>query len=147
MEFNLNNFCPSQVFTFLQRYASPPSLHTLCAVVVALVTRAIALVVVGVFVSFMLWGGVHCILFEIWGTPYPDGDVGLILQVFGRFLFVLVCIVAGTGATLLCVYGVGWLQSKIENIKSTKPKNPSVIKEAYRGWKDKYCPTVRWVHK
>lgn len=119
-----------QVYEFLTRYSNAPLPRDLCSLVRALVLTAMAVFCVGSLIAVLAWGFLHG-LFELLAFPFRGYVVWPIAAAATLSVFTIGGLVA-----FAC-----WLDDRKMKRKS---KEAGVIRQAYRAWKDKFCPVVQW---
>ena len=130
MEFDLSKFWPIQVYNFLGRYGKVNSINNLCDLAKALIDKVVVLLIGGLILSWTAWSLAHFFMYWMWGIPLLF-HIPMSLTAI-TFYFSLICILSVILILLIAEGG-------------SKVIHSNVVTEAYRGWKDKYCPTVRWI--
>ena len=119
-----------QMYEFLTRYSNAPLPRDLCSLIRALIFKVLAVWAIGTLLACLVWFFFHG-LFELLAYPFR----GYVVWPAAVGVTLAVLLLAGCGV-MVC-----WLDDWAAR---RAPKEPGMFRQAYRAWKEKYCPVVTW---
>lgn len=139
----------STIYRFLRRWHAPYVLENndRCDLGKMVLSTIFKLFTFGLLISLTLYGMVLVAMWKIFDMDVVGltliSDLSTVLGMFSFLtIFVVLVVILSIVIVGVTVDGFKWLFGL-----NDRPKKPSVVKELYRSWKDKYCPRVVWVEE
>jgi hypothetical protein len=109
---------------------NPDFCRDICTLWRNTVVVALTVWIIGMILSFIIVGVFQAILFHVFSIDL------ITLTEFTKIIYV--------SAVTTCIFGSIFGIVYAISVYVKGEKHPSVVSEVYRGWKEKYCPTIYW---